>query len=140
VIFERHEVADVSTGYLELSDLPLLLRSDCPTRFAETDGGFGTFHWVPNDGQLLEEELQHAASFGLSERFVSIFRDLGAAKIPYVRFDADGGEIQDLERAGELDVRLSQTHVGISASPERKVRRKTRTRSARRPEGGGSTA
>lgn len=129
MIFERHEVADVSTGYLEPSDLSLLLRSDCPTRFAETDGGFGTFHWVPDDDQLLEEELQHAATFGLSERFVSIIRHLRAAKIPYVRFDADGGEIQDLERAGEPDVRLSQTPVGISASPERIVRRKTRTRS-----------
>ncbi len=98
MIFEKHEVADVSTGYLEQSDLPLLSRSDCPTRFAETDGGFGTFHWVPDDDQLFEEEMQHATRFGLSERFVSIMRHLRAAKTPYVRFDADGGEIRGVER------------------------------------------
>jgi hypothetical protein len=99
VIFETYEVADVSTGYLEESDLPLLLQIHCPTRIAETDGGFGTFHRVSDDDdQLFEEDLQHATSFGLSGRFVSIMRHLRAAKIPYVRFDADGGEIQGMER------------------------------------------
>ena len=73
--------------------------------------------------------LVELPAFGLSERFVSIIRHLQAAKVPYVRFDADGGEIQDLERADEPDVRLFQTSVGISASPDRIVRRKTRTRS-----------
>jgi hypothetical protein len=98
VIFEKHEVADVSTGYLEESDLPLLLQIHCPTRVAEIDGGFGTFHRVSDDDQLFEEDLQHATSFGLSGRFVSIMRHLRVAKIPYVRFDADGGEIQGVER------------------------------------------
>ena len=52
VIFEKYEIADVSTGYLEESDLPLLLQIHCPTRIAETDGGFGTFHRVSDDDQL----------------------------------------------------------------------------------------
>ena len=98
MIFEKYEVADVSTRYLEESDLPLLLQIHCPTRIAETDGGFGTFHRVSDDDQLFEEDLQHASAFGLSGRFVSIMRHLRATKIPYVRFDADGGEIQGVER------------------------------------------
>jgi hypothetical protein len=97
VIFEKYEVADISTGYLEESDLELLLRFDCPTRFAETDGGFGTFHWVPDDDCLFEEDMQHAAEFGLSERFIAIMRHLRAARIPYARFDANGGEIEGIE-------------------------------------------
>ena len=59
MIFEKYEVADVSTGYREESDLPLLLQIHCPTRIAETDGGFGTFHRVSDDDQLFEEDLQH---------------------------------------------------------------------------------
>ena len=98
MIFEKYEIADVSTGYLEESDLPLLLQIDCPTRIAEIDGGFGTFHRVSDDDQLFEEDLQYAASFGLSGRFVSIMRHLRAAKTSYVRLDADGGEIQGVER------------------------------------------
>jgi hypothetical protein len=122
VIFEKYEIADVNTGYLEESDLPLLLQIHCPTRIAEIDGGFGTFHRVSDDDQLFEEDLQYAASFGLSGRFVSIMRHLRAAKIPYVRFDADGGEIQGVKRT--------------DATPERKGRRAERHN---RLERGGST-
>lgn len=52
MIFEKYEVADIGTGYLEASDLPLLLQIHCPTRIAETDAGFGTFHRVSDDDQL----------------------------------------------------------------------------------------
>lgn len=96
--FEKYEMADISTAYLAESDLELLLRFDCPTRFAETDGGFGTFHWVPDDDSLFEEDMQHAVEFGLSDRFVTIMRHLRSARIPYVRFDADGGEIDGMSR------------------------------------------
>ena len=96
--FEKYEMADVSTAYLAESDLESLLRFDCPTRFAETDGGFGTFHWIPDDDELFEEDMQHAMEFGLSERFVTIMRHLRVARVPYVRFDADGGEINGMSR------------------------------------------
>ena len=122
MIFEKYTVADVSTGYLEESDLPLLLQNHCPTRIAEIDGGFGTLHRVSDDDQLFEEDLQHASSFGLSGRFVSIMRHLREAKIPYVRFDADGGEIQGAQRT--------------DATPERKERRAERHNNLER---GGST-
>jgi hypothetical protein len=42
--------------------------------------------------------MQHTAEFGLSERFIAIMRHLRAARIPYARFDADGGEIEGIER------------------------------------------
>ena len=58
MIFEKYEVADVSTGYLEESDLPLLLQIHCPQQFCKIDGGFGTFHRVSDDDQLFEEDLK----------------------------------------------------------------------------------
>ena len=116
VIFEKHEAADISTGYLEESDLPLLLQIHCPTRIAETDGGFGTFHRVSGDDQLSEEDLRDATSFGLSGRFVSIMRHLRAEKIPYVRFDADGGEIQGVERTDATPERHKRLERGGSTT------------------------
>ena len=116
MIFEKHDVADVSTGYLEESDLQLLLQTACPTRIAAIDGGFGTFHRVSEDDQLFEEDLQDATSFGLSGRFVSIMRHLPAEKIPYVRFDADGGEIQGVERTDATPERHKRLERGGSTT------------------------
>jgi len=89
----------VNTGYLDETDLPLLVRPDCPTRFAVTDDGAGTFHWVSEDDQVFREEMERATQFGLSERFRLIMNRLRTAKIPYVRFDADGGKIDGIERS-----------------------------------------
>ena len=97
--FDSYLVADVSTGYLDETDLPLLERSDCPTRFAVTDDGAGTLHWVSEDEQIFHEEMERAAQFGLSERFRLIMNRLRTAKIPYVRFDGDGGKIEGLDRS-----------------------------------------
>ncbi len=99
MLFTTYQVADVSTCYLEESDLPLLLQVGCPTRVAETDGGFGSFHWVPGDDRWLEQDMEEARAYGLSERFVSIMKHLRAAKVPYVRFDADGGDVEGLDAA-----------------------------------------
>lgn len=97
--FESYAVADVSTGYLEESDCVLLEQAECPTRLAVTDDLAGTFHWVTEHEQAFDEEMQRAQTFGLSERFRLIMRRLRDAKIRYVRFDADGGEVDGLERA-----------------------------------------
>ena len=93
-----HRVADVSTAYLDPSDLPLLEQTECPTRFAITDDGAGTFHWVTEDRETFEEEMSRTAAFGLSDQFRFIMQRLREAEIPYVRFDADGGEIESLGR------------------------------------------
>lgn len=97
--FDSYLVADVNTGYLDETDLPLLERSDCPTRFAVTDDGAGTWHWVSEDEQIFHEEMERAAQFGLSERFRLIMNRLRTARFPYVRFDADGGEIEGVDRS-----------------------------------------
>lgn len=98
--FNTYLVADISTSYLDESDLRLLLQFGCPTRIGETDGGHGTFHWVPNDDEWFAEDMREARAFGLSERFVSIMKNLRAANIPYVRFDADGGDLDEPASAG----------------------------------------
>ncbi|MCL4499211.1 MAG: hypothetical protein M1335_03080 [Chloroflexi bacterium] len=96
--FDLCTIADISTGYFPESDCALLERPDCPTRFAATDDGAGTFHWVTDDARTFAEEMARAEQFGLSERFRLIMARLREAGIPYVRFDADGGEIADLAR------------------------------------------
>ena len=104
--FDTHRVADVSTEYLEPSDLPLLEHVECPTRFAITDDGAGTFHWVAADQEMFDEEMSRTAAFGLSDRFRFIMQRLRETGIPYVRFDADGGAIRHSvlpNFPGELD-------------------------------------
>lgn len=54
---------------------------------------------VPGDDQWLEQDMEEARAYGLSERFVSIMKHLRAAKVPYVRFDADGGDVEGLDAA-----------------------------------------
>lgn len=99
--FDLQSVADINTAYLHDSDCPLLEQPDCPTRFAITDDRAGTFHWVTSDPNLFAEEMAHAERFGLSERFRQIMTRLREAAVPYVRFDADGGEIADIDRSDQ---------------------------------------
>jgi len=53
---------------------------------------------VTKDEDTFAEEMVRAEQFGLSQRFRLIMTRLHQAGIPYVRFDADGGEIADLDR------------------------------------------
>lgn len=96
--FQTYPIADISTAYLEESDSLLLLDPQCPTRFAITDDMGGTFHVVTQSPDLFKEEMAEASAFGLSDRFRQIMESLHTAGILYVRFDADGGEIEGLER------------------------------------------
>ena len=96
--FETYAVADVNTGYLAESDQRLMLNPECPTRIAITDDGCGTFHVVTDDEEIFADEMKRAGEAGLSTRFRVIMERLRAAGIPYVRFDADGGEIDGLDR------------------------------------------
>ena len=63
-------------------------------RFAITDDAAGTFRWVTENREMFEEEMSRTAEFGLSDRFRFIMQSLCEAGIPYVRSDADGGEIR----------------------------------------------
>jgi hypothetical protein len=97
-VFDLQSVADINTAYLQESDCPLLEQPDCPTRFAITDDQAGTFHWVTSDPKLFAEEMVDAERFGLSVKFRYIMTRLHQAKVPYVRFDGEGGEIGDIDR------------------------------------------
>lgn len=65
----------------------------------EVDGNYGSFFYVPLDEKVdLEERLAEAEKYGLSARFIRLIRELAAQQIPYVRFDADGGDVDGLEK------------------------------------------
>ena len=93
--FEIMQYADISTGYLEGSDLELISDRGCPMHIAEEDDGRGSFFYVSDDEEIFGENIARARTFGLSERFISIMRELHRQKVPYVRFDSDGSCIRD---------------------------------------------
>jgi hypothetical protein len=95
--FEVIGYADISTAYLEKEDLDLL--ASAPNHLAEIDDGVGTILWVPSEQDLFEEFAQESRQHGLSDRFIEIMSELHQQQIAYVRFDADGGEVDGLEHA-----------------------------------------
>ncbi len=99
--FEILGYADISTSYLEETDLHLL--ATAPHHLAEIDGGVGTILWLSTDGSPLEEFVAEAKLHGLSDRFIDIIRELDRQKIRYVRFDADGGEVEGIEPMQDVD-------------------------------------
>jgi hypothetical protein len=95
--FEVIGYADISTAYLEEEDLDLL--ASAPNHLAEIDDGVGTILWVPSEQDLFEEFVRKSRQHGLSDRFIEIMTELHKQQIAYVRFDADGGEVDGLEHA-----------------------------------------
>jgi len=97
--FETYRVADISTAYLEESDLDLIGNPIAPGHLAELDPGPGesegpgSFFYMPpaEEEALMAEYTMEARAFGFSERFLAIMQELFNQKIPYVRFDRDGG-------------------------------------------------
>lgn len=93
MIFTTMQVADISTGYLEPSDLPLILDTEAPMHCMNEDESHGSMFYVPLDASTFDGYIQEARDWGFSARFVEIFQELHRQRIPYVRFDADGGDI-----------------------------------------------
>lgn len=96
--FEVHKYADISFSYLRESDIKLINRDlDFPFLVAQ-DKETCAFFYVPMCGTLSEDiqriisDLQEA---GASREMASIFIDLRKRKIQYVRFDIDGGEVEN---------------------------------------------
>lgn len=89
---ETLQYADVSTAYLQSSDLGLLLDTSAPGHLANLDNGEGSIFYVPefDQTQLWDAFAQEAREFGFSERFVEIMLAAYEQHIPYVRFDCDG--------------------------------------------------
>jgi len=93
--FETIPYADISTFYPERSDLDLIGEPECPGYMAEHDDGRASFFNVfTDDRKRFNEETK---AFGLSDRFRAIMQELARLEIQYVRFDADGREVEGLE-------------------------------------------
>jgi hypothetical protein len=100
VKFETISYADISTSYLERSDLDLIGESECPGHLAELDGKEGDFFHTPHIADGVEGKADYqkrCKAYGLSDRFVQIMLELDSQEIRYVRFDSDGGEVEGLE-------------------------------------------
>jgi hypothetical protein len=89
--FKIHQYADVGTGALKESDLPLL-HEDAPNCF--TSYPQGAIFWTPlGDSEEAFEQLKIKwINYGFSQDFVAIMTAATNQGIPYVRFDADGEE------------------------------------------------
>jgi hypothetical protein len=79
-------LADISTAYLEASDLPLI-REGAPGYLAG-ENGKGVFS--------TREAGKAALDYGFSERFVYILRELDDQDVPLVHFSRKGGRVEGL--------------------------------------------
>lgn len=100
--FEVYRIADVSTRYITRADGRLLGRVDAPGHVASVDpddsqsGSPGDVFAVMQEGRYHRRQIAELRAFGFSAAVVGIFRALRRQGIPYVRFDADGGEAAGL--------------------------------------------
>ncbi len=97
--FTAYPYADISTAYVEESDLNLLSSGEC--HLAQLDGKEGDFYYVPlpdsRDDQEWAELVATWKEQGLSERFAEIMTELRRQNIAYVRFDCDGADVEGME-------------------------------------------
>lgn len=90
----QHIIADVGTAYLTERDLDLL--ADAPNHLAVLDNQAGHIYYTPREGMgqgTAEEFVDRAREHGMSERFIQVLLEAGRQGIPYIRFDANAGEI-----------------------------------------------
>lgn len=105
--FAIQQYANISTAYITESDLDLVSCVDAPNHIAEHDTGRASFFYSPTaDKAVSRRFVAEARAFGLSERFTTIMLELSRQGIPYVRFDAEGGDVHGLEPACRWGLRL----------------------------------
>lgn len=104
MVFSLISYADISNGYLNEKDRELLLDPAAPQHIANLDGGWGALFYTPDKDvpEACEAFPARAREFGFSERFIEIMMELSRQDIRYVRFDADGDEIDGLELDPEI--------------------------------------
>ena len=99
---ETYLVADISTKYITAKDGELIGAQNAPDHVASVDplveGGQsqGDIFAVQLERVTFRGQVKRLQEFGFSREFVTIFKHLHKAGIPYVRFDADGGEATGL--------------------------------------------
>ncbi|MGA3145242.1 MAG: hypothetical protein ABSF10_19755 [Verrucomicrobiota bacterium] len=100
--FDLYEIADVSMKHITKEDGRLIGRQDAPGHVACVDpedaqsGSPGDVFAVLLDSRLHRRQIADLREFGFSSAFVRIFRALYQRRVPYVRFDAGGGEVEGL--------------------------------------------
>ena len=99
---EIERYACISTGYVEIADLELLLDPEAPGHTANHDEGCSSYFYIPateeGDAQAFEDHITECLEFGFSLRFTQILRLAHAENITYINFDRDGGEIEGMEQ------------------------------------------
>ena len=53
---------------------------------------------VPSDPEDLKNQIQDYRNSGFSQNFIQLFEEAHAQGIQYIRFDADGGEVEGADR------------------------------------------
>ncbi len=102
--FVIQQYAYISTACITESDLDLVSCDDAPNHMAEHNTGRASFFYSPTaDKAVCQRFVAEARSFGFSERFIAIMLDLSRQGIPYARFDADGGEVDGLNRHADRE-------------------------------------
>ena len=104
--FSKMTMADVSTSYIEQKDWELLCEKrnekELPCLIMRHCGGTGFLLYVFTalGAGGLEESLREIedelSQKGFSERMIYIMQEARRQRIDYVRFDTDGGEIENL--------------------------------------------
>ena len=98
--FETYKVADISTKYITASDGSILGNQNAPGHVASVDPlcigdePQGDIYAISLDKETFQEQVANTKAFGFSEAFINILKELHKQKIPYVRFDSDGGEVE----------------------------------------------
>lgn len=85
--FTTYLMADISTRYVTREDGELM--QEGLRVLGQIDEGRGALFGVPNN----EEQIESYAEAGYSAAFIAIMRELALQKIPYVRFDCDGADL-----------------------------------------------
>lgn len=103
--FEVSKIADVNMDYLPDKDAKLafnLPRDKCPFRYFRHEGGCGFIFSAYNTGDLqgdCEYIRAEVASVGFSGTLSALLCEARRQGIHWVRFDVDGAEIQNANRA-----------------------------------------
>jgi hypothetical protein len=96
--FEVHRYADISFSYLRESDIKIINEGLNFPFLIVQDKECCAFFYVPMNGTLLENIQEIISEFrkvGVSQEMTAIFIELRKRKIQYVRFDIDGGEVEN---------------------------------------------
>lgn len=97
--FDLFQIADISTKYITENDARLIENKDLLGHVASLDprkegDSPGEILSVFIFSELVEEQLQEFHRLGFSDQFIKIIEELRKQEIPYVRFDADGGDVE----------------------------------------------